>query len=60
MKEIEIKPYDHTCGDGCCYQSGYDVFIDEEHIGFTITEDAEEVIDIINEHLIEKRNEDTE
>jgi hypothetical protein len=58
MKEIEIKPYDYTCGDGCCYQSGYDVFIDGEHIGFTIAEYAEEVIDIINEHLKEKRNED--
>lgn len=57
MKEIEIKSYDHTCADGCCYTSGYDVFIDGEYIDFTVTEYAGDVIEIINTYLEEQRNE---
>jgi len=48
---IELKPYDHTCGDGCCYTTGYDVFVDGEKIGFTTDEDAQELAELLNEYF---------
>ena len=46
--KIELEPYEHTCSDGCCYTTGYDVFVDGEKIGF-IGEDAQELADLLNE-----------
>ena len=46
--KIELEPYEHTCGDGCCYTTGYDVFVDGEKIG-SIGEDAQELADLLNE-----------
>ena len=48
---IELKPYDHTCADGCCYTTGYDVFVDGEKIGCTIGEDAMDLAELLNEHF---------
>lgn len=53
---IELKPYDHTCGDGCCYITGYDVYVDGEKIGFTTGEDAQELAELLNEYFNTKRN----
>lgn len=47
--KIELQAYDHTCGDGCCYTTGYDVFVGGEKIGFTLGEDAQELADLLNE-----------
>ena len=47
--KITLEYYDHTCGDGCCYTTGYDVFVDGEKIGQTIGEDAQELADLLNE-----------
>lgn len=46
--KIELETYDHTCADGCCYTTGYDVYVDGEKIG-SIGEDAQELADLINE-----------
>jgi len=32
MDSIKLKHWSHTCGDGCCYSSGIDVFINDERI----------------------------
>ena len=29
---IELEEWDHTCGDGCCYTYGIDIFINGEQI----------------------------
>jgi hypothetical protein len=29
---IELEEWDHTCGDGCCYTYGIDIFINGERI----------------------------
>jgi hypothetical protein len=29
---IELKEWDHTCGDGCCYTYGVDIFVNGEQI----------------------------
>ena len=47
--KIELEAYDHTCTDGCCYTTGYDVFVDGEKIGHTIGEDAQELVYLLNE-----------
>jgi len=47
--EIKLEYYDHTCGDGCCYTTGYDVYVDGKLIGSTQGEDAQELADLLNE-----------
>ena len=47
--KIELIPYEHTCHDGCCYTSGYDVIVDDVLIGSTESEDAQELADLLNE-----------
>jgi len=47
--KIELEPYEHTCSDGCCYTTGYDVWVDGKKIGHTIGEDAQELADLLNE-----------
>jgi len=46
--KIELEPYVHTCADGCCYTTGYDVFVDGDKIG-SIGEDAQELAELLNE-----------
>ncbi len=45
--KITLEYYDHTCADGCCYITGYDVFVDGNKIGY-ISEDAQELADLLN------------
>jgi hypothetical protein len=52
--KIELVPYEHTCADGCCYTTGYDVFIDGEKIGDTIDEDAQQLAELLNEYFEKK------
>ncbi len=49
--EITLEYYQHTCADGCCYTTGYDVFIDGEKIGFTVGEDAQDLVVVLNEYF---------
>ena len=46
--KIELEYWDHTCADGCCYTTGYNVFVDGEKIG-SIGEDATELAELLNE-----------
>ena len=46
--KITLEYYNHTCGDGCCYIYGYDVFVDGEKIG-SIGEDAQDLAELLNE-----------
>lgn len=57
--KIELEYWDHTCADGCCYTTGYDVFVDGEKIG-SIGEYATELAELLNEHFDKiKNNEST-
>ena len=47
--KITLEYYVHTCGDGCCHTTGYDVYVDGKKIGHTIGEDAQELADLLNE-----------
>ncbi len=29
---VRAKNYSYTCGDGCCYEQGIDVFVDDERL----------------------------
>jgi hypothetical protein len=52
--KIELAPYEHTIAEGCCYTTGYDVFIDGEKIGETIDEDAQYLAELLNEYFEKK------
>ncbi len=30
--KIEIQPYSHSCGDGCCSEEGWRWFVDGEQV----------------------------
>jgi hypothetical protein len=47
--KITLYPYNHTCEDGCCYTTGYDVWVDGNRKGFTTGEDAQDLADLLNE-----------
>jgi hypothetical protein len=43
--KITIKDYHYTCGDGCCDEFGYDIFINDERISsVNIFEDVLEAV----------------
>jgi hypothetical protein len=46
--KIELQPYWHTCGDGCCDEYGYNVLVDGKMIG-PIGEGAQELAELLNE-----------
>jgi hypothetical protein len=47
--KISLKYYERSsCIDGCCYTSGYDVFVDDNKIG-SIRDDAQELVELLNE-----------
>ena len=48
--KISVEYWDYTCGDGCCYDWGYDVFVDGEKIG-QINDTPEELADLLNEYF---------
>jgi hypothetical protein len=51
--KITLEYYTHTCTDGCCYTTGYDVFVDGKNIGL-IGEDAQELAELLNEYFEKK------
>ena len=48
---IELILRDYTCSDGCCYETYYDVYLNDKLIGSTECESADSVVDFINENL---------
>jgi hypothetical protein len=47
--KISLKYYERSsCIDGCCYTSGYDVFVGDNKIG-SIRDDAQELVELLNE-----------
>jgi len=49
--KIKLELYDHTCADGCCYTTGYDVYVDDEKVGSTDGEGAYALAELLNEHF---------
>lgn len=29
---VRFEEWDYTCGDGCCYEYGVDLFINDKHV----------------------------
>lgn len=29
---VRFEEWEHTCGDGCCYNYGVDLFINDKHV----------------------------
>jgi len=54
--KIELKSWMHTCEDGCCFRTGYDVFLNGNKIGSTEGEDTEELADILNDYYSETKS----
>ena len=46
--KITLEYYNHTCGDGCCDEYGYNVLVDGKIIG-SIGEDAQDLAELLNE-----------
>jgi len=42
--KIELKSWEHTCGDGCCYSDGMDIFLNGEELGEQHAEDSENAL----------------
>ena len=42
--KIELKSWEHTCGDGCCYSAGMDIFLNGEELGEQHAEDSENAL----------------
>ena len=50
MERILVKEYEYTCGDGCCYEHGYDVTIYDKGDVFEYLGQVDP-LDAILEHL---------
>lgn len=55
---IELREWDHTCGDGCCYTTGTEIFINGEKVehpeipfGSDHLEDPATMVQAILKHL---------
>jgi len=42
--KIELKSWEHTCGDGCCYSDGMDIFLNGEELGEQHAEDSKNAL----------------
>lgn len=40
LLKIELKSWEHTCGDGCCYTDGVDIFLNGEQLDEQNAEDS--------------------
>lgn len=49
--KIELKDWDHTCGDGCCYTYGTDIFLNGEKLDEQHGEDSENALKVVLEKL---------
>jgi hypothetical protein len=51
MIKIEIKEWSRTCGDGCCYTYGTDVFMDGVQVNESDVSEKEELLIAVLKHL---------
>ena len=53
MQELEVttQPWSHTCGDGCCYTWGTDVFINGEKVTQGDFDDIQSILIDVLKHL---------
>lgn len=49
--KIELEDWEHTCGDGCCYTSGTDVFVDGEKLEEQYADTPENILRSVLEKL---------
>ena len=42
--EIVLKDWEHTCGDGCCYTYGTDIYLNGEKLDEQNAEDSENAL----------------
>ena len=49
--EIELKDWDHTCGDGCCYTYGTDIYVNGIKLDEQNAEDSKNALTAVLEHL---------
>jgi N-acetyl-anhydromuramyl-L-alanine amidase AmpD len=48
---ITLKDWEHTCGDGCCYDYGQDIYLDGEKLDEQHAEDSENALRAVLEKL---------
>lgn len=48
--KLTFKDWDYTCGDGCCYDYGTDVFVNGEEVS-THQSNLEQTLRDVLEHL---------
>lgn len=49
--EIRTESWTHTCGDGCCYTWGTDVYINGERVSQGDCDDIETILKEVLTHL---------
>jgi hypothetical protein len=45
--KIDLKWWQHTCGDGCCYTDGMDIFLNDEKLDEQNAEDSKNALTAI-------------
>jgi hypothetical protein len=53
---ITLKSWDYTCGDGCCYDYGLDIYVNGEKLDESNADDSENALKAVLEHLGYKIN----
>lgn len=48
---IEFEDWDHTCGDGCCYTYGTDIYLNGEKLDEQNAEDSKNALKVVLEKL---------
>lgn len=51
MIKIEVKEWSHTCGDGCCYNYGMDVYVDGVQVNEFDVSEKEALLMAVLKHL---------
>ena len=48
---IEFEDWEHTCGDGCCYTYGTDIYLNGEKLDEQYAEDSKNALKVVLEKL---------
>ncbi len=48
--KLTFEDWDYTCGDGCCYESGTKLKIDDVHVSDNVDCSQNHIIDVL-QHL---------
>ena len=48
---IELRYWTHTCGDGCCYSDGQDIYLNGEKLDEQNAEDSKNALKVVLEKL---------